>query len=63
MLRSCGFANTRLIDKFLNELESEDTLGNFEIQQLMSNYNEAETLAKAVADKAACVADSVIQKI
>ena len=50
-------------DRLLKDLESQDKMGNFEIQQLMSNYNQAETLAKNIAEKAACVADSIIQKI
>lgn len=50
-------------DRLLEELEGQDKLGNFEIQDLMSRYNEAETLASNVAKKSACVADSIIQKI
>ncbi len=45
------------------DLESQDKMGNFEIQQLISDSNQAETLAKNIAEKAACVADSIIQKI
>lgn len=32
-------------------LEGKDKLGNFEIQQLMSDYNQAESLASTVAKK------------
>ena len=50
-------------NRLLKRLESQDKLGNFEIQELMSNYNQAAALATNVAEKSACVADSVIQKI
>ena len=33
------------------ELESKDRMGNFEIQRLMSTYNQAETLASSVQKK------------
>jgi hypothetical protein len=33
-------------------LEAQDRLGNFEIQNLMSRYNQAETLASSVQKKA-----------
>jgi len=33
----------------LKELESQDKLGNFEIQNLMSAFNEAETLTASAA--------------
>jgi bacteriocin-like protein len=44
-------------------LESRDRLGNFEIQDLMSRYNQAETLASSVQKKAADTASAVIGKI
>jgi len=61
VIRLRDFAHA--FDRLLEELEGQDKLGNFEIQDLMSRYNEAETLASNVAKKSACVADNIIQKI
>jgi hypothetical protein len=36
---------------------------NVEIQQLMSDYNTAESLASSIAKKRDCVADSIIGKV
>jgi hypothetical protein len=44
-------------------LEAQDRLGNFEIQNLMSRYNQAETLASSVQKKADDTASAVIGKI
>jgi bacteriocin-like protein len=44
-------------------LEGRDRLGNFEIQNLMSRYNQAETLASSVQKKADDTASAVIGKI
>ena len=44
-------------------LESHDKLGNFEIQSLMSSYNEASTLASSILKKADDTANAVIGKI
>lgn len=44
-------------------LESEDKLDNFEIQVLMSRFNQAATTASAVKKKAADTENAVIQKI
>jgi len=44
-------------------LEARDRLGNFEIQNLMSRYNQAETLASSVQKKADDTASGVIGKI
>ncbi|MFO1325193.1 MAG: hypothetical protein U1F15_14175 [Burkholderiales bacterium] len=49
-------------DARLAALDGEDKLGNFEIQQLMSDYNQAESLASSIAKKRDCVADSIISK-
>ena len=40
-----------------------DKLGNFEIQRLMSSYNQAETLASSVQKKANDTANAVVGKI
>ena len=40
-----------------------DKLGNFEIQRLMSSYNEASTLASSVQKKANDTANAIIGKI
>ncbi len=47
----------------LKELETKDRLGNFEIQDLMSTYNETETRASSVLKKADDTKNAVIQKI
>lgn len=36
------------LDSMTNDLESQDKMGNFQIQDLMSQYNEAESLAASV---------------
>ncbi|MBC7778539.1 MAG: hypothetical protein H7125_00405 [Proteobacteria bacterium] len=54
------------LEKFsvrLAELEAEDKLGNFEIQDLMSQFNEAESLASSVLKKRDDTANAVIGKI
>jgi len=45
------------------DLESKDKLGNFEIQDLMSSFNQAETLASSVKKKQDDQNASVISKI
>ena len=45
------------------DLESQDKLGNFEIQGLMSSYNQAATLASSVLKKKDDAASAVIGKI
>jgi hypothetical protein len=50
----------RFVDK---DLQSQDKLGNFEIQDLMSTYNQAETLASSVAKKVNDTNAAVIGKI
>ncbi len=47
----------------LKDLEAQDKLGNFEIQDLMSTYNQSETLASSILKKKDCVANSIISKI
>ena len=42
---------------------AEDRLGNFEIQDLMSRFNQAETLASSVQKKRDDTANAVIGKI
>jgi hypothetical protein len=53
----------REFDARLAALDGEDKLGNFEINQLMSDYNQAETLASSIAKKRDCIASSIISKI
>ena len=53
----------RRFDDATKDLESQDKLGNFEIQDLMSRYNQAETLASSVHKKQDGSANSVIGKI
>ncbi len=45
------------------DLQSQDKLGNFEIQGLMSDYNEAQTLASSVQKKLHDSNSAVIGKI
>jgi len=45
------------------DLQSQDKLGNTQIQTLMSNYNEAQTLASSVLKKKDGTSNAVIQKI
>ena len=47
----------------VKELESQDKLGNFEIQTLMSSFNQSETLASSVLKKASDTNSGVIGKI
>jgi hypothetical protein len=44
-------------------LQGQDKLGNFEIQRLMSDFNQAETLASSVLKKRDDAANAVIGKI
>lgn len=50
-------------DGKLKELEAEERLGNFEIQRLMSTYNQMETLSSSVQKKADDTASGQQQKI
>lgn len=45
------------------DLEAQDKLGNFEIQDLMNEFNQAETLASSVLKKRDDTANAIIQKI
>ncbi len=45
------------------KVETEDKLGNFELQELMSQYNQAESLASSIKKKSDDTASAVIQKI
>ncbi len=56
----------RIKDSFngaVKDLEGKDKLGNFEINDLMSNYNQAETLASSVRQKLDKTQSDVIAKI
>ena len=44
-------------------LEAQDRMGNFEIQRLMSSFNQAETLASSVLKKLSETNTGVIGKI
>jgi hypothetical protein len=46
-----------------NALEDTDKLGNFEIQDLMSRFNQAETLASSVQKKQDDTSNAVIGKV
>lgn len=51
------------LEAAMKDLEAQDKLGNFEIQDLMSRYNQAETLASSVQKKLAETEKAVIGKI
>lgn len=51
------------LEDALKDLEAEDRLGNFEIQDLMSRYNQSEQLASSVQKKKDDTASSVIGKV
>ena len=51
------------LDGKSKDLQSQDKLGNFEIQTLMSDYNEAQTLSSSVQKKKDDTEKSVIQKL
>jgi hypothetical protein len=53
----------KALEETMKELEDKDKLGNFEIQQLMSDYNQSETLASSVAKKLTDTLSCVIGKI
>ena len=45
------------------ELETQDRMGNFEIQRLMSTYNEAETLSSSARKKLEDSKNGIISKL
>jgi hypothetical protein len=51
------------LEKTQKEIEAEDRLGNFEIQRLMSAFNQMETLASNVLKKSSETSKGVIGKI
>jgi len=57
-----GAVRSRL-DDAMKQLESQDRMGNFEIQRLMSDFNQAETLASSVMKKLDDTNTGVIGKI
>src|SRR4051794_28873806 len=50
-------------DGHTKDLDGQDKLGNFAIQDLMSQYNQTETLASNVAKKTDDTANAIIGKI
>ena len=53
----------KAFDDAMKDLEAQDRLGNFEIQNLMSQYNQVETLASSVAKKVNDTINCVIRRI
>jgi len=51
------------LESAMKVLESNDKMGNFEIQNLMSEYNQAETLSNNVAKKLADSRKAIINKL
>ncbi len=47
----------------MKDLESQDKMGNFEIQDLMSTYNQAEQLESQVMKKKRDSEKSILEKI
>ncbi|MFO0727916.1 MAG: hypothetical protein U1E65_29320 [Myxococcota bacterium] len=56
-------ATKNVFQDAIKDLEAEDKLGNFEIQDLMSTYNQAETLASSVLKKRDDTANATIGKV
>ena len=61
LARSATFI--RRFEAHLNSLEAKDRLGNFEIQRLMSAYNQAATPASNVMKKQDETASAIIRHI
>ncbi|MEM0945209.1 MAG: hypothetical protein AAGI70_14835 [Pseudomonadota bacterium] len=59
---SGGFGLARKVEG-LADARAQDRLGNFEIQDLMSRFNQAETLASSVQKKTDDAKSAVIGKI
>lgn len=51
------------LDGKMKNLEAQDRLGNFEIQSLMSAYNQAETLSSNIQKKSSDTVNGAIGKI
>jgi uncharacterized membrane-anchored protein YhcB (DUF1043 family) len=51
------------LDDAMKDLQSQNRLGNFEIQRLMSAFNQAETLASNIQKKADDTANAIISRI
>ena len=51
------------LDQSSSGLDEQDKLDNFAIQDLMSDFNAAETLASTVQKKLDCTANAIIGKI
>ena len=56
-------ATKNIFQDAIKDLEAEDKLGNFEIQDLISTYNQAETLASSVLKKRDDTANAVVGKV
>jgi hypothetical protein len=51
------------LEQAMKELETQDKMGNFEIQTLMSTYNQAEQLRSSILKTITDTKNAVIQKI
>lgn len=58
-----GYGLRSRLDGLSLDLQSQDKLGNLEIQGLMSDYNEAKTLTSSVTKKRDEAGNSIIGKI
>lgn len=54
---------TGIYDDGLEDLAAQDDLGNFEIQDLMSSFNQAETLASSLRKKLDDASSAVVAKV
>ena len=51
------------LEAAVKEIESQDRMGNFQIQDLMSQYNQAETLSSSIRKKMEDAKNGVISKL
>ena len=51
------------LDSIVKELEAQDRMGNFEIQRLMSAFNQAETMASQIVKTRDDTANAIVGRI
>jgi hypothetical protein len=60
---SAADALRKKLQQAMKQLESSDKMGNFEIQRLMSEFNQAETLSSQLQKKREETKEAVLRKI
>jgi hypothetical protein len=60
---SAADALRKKLQQAMKQLESSDRMGNFEIQRLMSEFNQAETLSSQLQKKREDAKNAVVSKI